>query len=257
MPPWPNIITAITLALLVVVSMPLTLGFAILAWYWLFEAAASILAIAGVFKVASGLGAPRWIGVALAAPAIVWALNRLSDMTRVAGSLDIFFVFNLASALALFSAGAAALSLVEMISNGKVFYRVGYGILAVAALIAVNALFAHEIGWDFTNNALYRASTLALRALADVVIYGAIIIASIIIRRKHNLEYWISVTLCSISIFFMYTTISALLQVSFAGQGDGLAFWLRPVILLVGGAAVWRMGSILCVQRHPDQPLPT
>jgi hypothetical protein len=28
-------------------------------------------------------------------------------------------------------------------------------------------------------------------------------------------------------------------------RGDGPLFWLEPVVMLVGGAPVWRMGSLL------------
>src|ERR1700690_1240868 len=75
MPPRSYLITAVVLAGLVAVSVPLTLGFSIILWYGLFAAAACVLAVAGAFKVAAGLRAPPWIGVALASPGLVWAAN--------------------------------------------------------------------------------------------------------------------------------------------------------------------------------------
>jgi hypothetical protein len=41
-------------------------------------------------------------------------------------------------------------------------------------------------------------------------------------------------------------------MINLATQGDGLAFWLEPVVMLVGGGAVWRMGSILRTQALPQ-----
>jgi hypothetical protein len=38
------------------------------------------------------------------------------------------------------------------------------------------------------------------------------------------------------------------------GHRHGLMFWLEPVIMLVGGAAVWRMGSVLRVQDASQGP---
>jgi len=47
MPPLSYMVTAVVLAVLVAVSFPLTMGFSIVFWYWLFAAAACILAILG------------------------------------------------------------------------------------------------------------------------------------------------------------------------------------------------------------------
>jgi hypothetical protein len=32
----------------------------------------------------------------------------------------------------------------------------------------------------------------------------------------------------------------------------GLMFWLQPVLMLVGAAAVWRMGSVLLAQARQE-----
>jgi hypothetical protein len=39
------------------------------------------------------------------------------------------------------------------------------------------------------------------------------------------------------------------------GSGEGLMF-LQPAVMLIGGAAVWRMGSLLRAPSAPQLPLP-
>jgi hypothetical protein len=133
-PPRSYIITAAILVVLVFISLPLTMGFSILLWYWLFAAAACILAVAGAFKVTNGLGAPLWIAIALASPGFVWAVNKLYEMPFLPspGSAITFYV---AAFMALLAAGVGALRLIEMMSRSHTAFRVGYGILAAAALI--------------------------------------------------------------------------------------------------------------------------
>ena len=66
MPPRSYMIAAVVLGGLVGTSFFLKLGFSITVWSWMFSIAACILGVAGAFSVAAGLGAPRWVGFALA-----------------------------------------------------------------------------------------------------------------------------------------------------------------------------------------------
>ena len=81
MPPPSYVVTAVVLGVLVAVSFPLTMGFSIILWYWLFLVAAFVLVTGGVFKIAYGLHASPWIAVALVSPGFVWAAHSLLGLT--------------------------------------------------------------------------------------------------------------------------------------------------------------------------------
>jgi hypothetical protein len=254
MPPRSYIITAVVLAVLVAASFPLTLGYSIILWYWLFAAAACILAVAGVIKVANGLRAPLWTGFALAAPGFVWAANKLYEMPFQLSPASAT-TFNVAAFMALLAAGAGALRLIEMMSRPRAAFRVGYGILAAAALIVGVGLAARAMGWNFTTSALYVAAARALSISAALVKYGAFIGAAVLISLRRNIEHWAGAAISLISAYLLYKAISPMFLVSILGRGDGLMFWLQPVLMLVGGTAVWRMGSVLRAQAIPERPM--
>jgi hypothetical protein len=48
----------------------------------------------------------------------------------------------------------------------------------------------------------------------------------------------------------IYQTMKPLLVAGLAGD---MMFWLLPVLMLVGSAAVWRMGSVLRAQARPER----
>jgi hypothetical protein len=254
MPPRSYIITAVALAALVAISFPLTLGFSIILWYWSFAAAACILAVAGAFKIASGLGAPPWIGVALASPGFVWAANKVFEMISNGIHPVIWIGFGVAGRLALLAAAAGALRLVETMSRPPAALRVGYALLAASALLLGVGLIAYSMGWTFTKNALYATSARAVGVAAILVEYGAFIGAAVLITMRRDIERWTGAAISLISAYMLYKAITPMFLVKIPGYGgDGPLFWMEPVVMLVGGAAVWRMGSVLRAQAHSER----
>jgi hypothetical protein len=228
----------------------------------LFAAAACILAVAGVFKIAHGLHAPPWIGVALASPGFVWAADNLYEMMSSVPRLGVFSAFNSAAHMALLAAAAGALRLAEMISRPREAFRVGYGLLAASMLPLGVGLFAHATGWVSTNNALYATAARALAVSAALIAYGAFIGAGVLISLRRNIERWTAAAISLISAYMLCRALSPMFLDYLPGRGDGLVFWLQPVVMLVGGAALWRMGTVLRAQALPEpsvpgQPLPS
>jgi hypothetical protein len=244
MPPLSYVITALVLAALVAASIPMTLGYSIILWYWAFEGAACILAIVGVIKITSGLRAPLWTGIALAAPAFVWAANKLYEMPFLP-SRGVAIGFNVAAFFALLVAAVGALRLIEMISRPRAAFRYGYGVLAASALLTVVGLVAYLMGWSFTRSALYITPARVVAVSSMLLKYGAFIGAAVLISLRRNIEVWAAAVISLISVYFLYEAISAMFFPIIPGRGDGLLFWSQPVVVLIGGAAVWRMGSIL------------
>lgn len=243
MPPRSYIFTAAILVVLVFISLPFTMGFSILLWYWLFAAAACILAVAGAFKVTNGLGAPLWIAIALASPGFVWAVNKLYE-TPFLPSPGSAITFYVAAFMALLAAGVGALRLIEMMSRSHTAFRVGYGILAAAALIMGVGLVARAMGWSFTTGALYLSTSRALAFSAALVKYSAFIGAAMLITLRRDIERWTGIAISLVSAFMLYRALRPLFVVDHLGSGEGLMF-LQPALMLIGGAAVWRMGSLL------------
>jgi hypothetical protein len=237
-------VTAVVLAVLVAVSFPLTMGFSIVFWYWLFAAAACILAIGGVIKIAYGLRASPWIGVALASPGFVWAANSLLGLiSHVPAPLS--RTLSVAEFAAGLAAAVGALRLVETMLRPHAAFRVGYGVLAASALLIGVSLVASAIGLSFTRSAPYVTSARAVHVAAALVKYGAFIGAAVLITLRRDVEPWAAAAISLISAYMM----RAMFVVEFPG---GLMFWLQPVLMLVGAAAVWRMGSVLLAQARQE-----
>jgi len=251
MPPLSYIITAVVLAAGVAVSIPPTLGFSILLWYWLFAAAGCILVVAGAFKVAAGLSAPLWIGIALASPALVWAaFTGVHEMTSYGYSPAISLTFGLATRFAHLAAAAGALKLVETLSGPHAAFRIGYWVLAAAALLVGISFLTYAMGLNFTKYALYATTAWAVTIAATLVKYGAVIGAAVLITMRRDIERWTAVVISLIGAYMLYKALWPLFPVP--GQPEGLMFWLWPVVMFVGGAAVWRMGSVLRGQVLPE-----
>jgi putative Mn2+ efflux pump MntP len=245
MPPRPYLITAVVVAVLVAASLPLTLGFSIIVWRWLFAAAACILVVVGAFRVAHGLRAPRWIGVALALPGLLWAANTLRLMSPEPPSLSWLIMSSAATQLAFLAAAAGALKLVETMSRPHAAFRFGYGLLAVCAFVVGIGLVASLMGWSFTKNALFATSVRALRFAAILVGYGAFIGTAVLVTMRRDIEVWAGAIISLIGIHILYDSIRLMFVVELRGD---LMFWVQPVIMLIGGAAVWRIGSVLNAQ---------
>ena len=248
MPPQSYVTTALVLGVLVVLSVPLTLGFALIFWYWLFAAAACILIVGGVIQIALGLHAAPWIGVCLASPGILWAAGRLMGMmSHVPATVSL--ALHMAFSLSLLAAGAGALRLVETMSAPRAAFRVGYGLLALSALLVSVGLIAHTMGWTFTAKAPYATSAWAVGIAAALVTYGAFIAAAALITVRRDIEVWAGGTIGLISAALFYVTLMSIIGV----VPDGGLFWLLPIPMLVGGAALWRMGSVLRSQARVAQ----
>jgi hypothetical protein len=254
MPPRSYVITAVVLAALVAISFPLTLGFSIILWYWLFAAAACILAVAGAFKIASGLGAPPWIGLALASPGLVWAANKVFELISNGIHPVIWTSFDMAARLALLAAAAGALRLVEMMSRPPAVFRVGYALLAASAVLLGVGWTTYDMGWIYPKPALYAISAVGIAAL--LVGYGAFIGAAVLITMRRDIERWTGAAISLVTAYVLYKAITPMFLVEIPGyRGDGPLFWLEPVVMFVGGAAVWRIGSVLRAQAHSERPV--
>jgi hypothetical protein len=262
MPPRSYIITAVVLVVLVAASLPPTMGYSILLWYWLFAAAACILAVVGVFRVINGLHAPLWIGVALALPGFAWAANRLYEMTSSVPDLGIYYTLRVAAYIALPAAAIGALRLVEMMSTPHALLRVGYGVLAVSVLLVGVESVAYATGSTFTNNALYATFARAVQVAATFVTYGAFFGAAVLITLRRNIERWTGAAISLISAYMLYKYVSSMFLISAYIRSRTIsplllineaAVWFEPLFMLVGAAAIWRMGSVLRARALPER----
>ena len=244
MPPLSYIITAVVLAALVIASFPLTMGFSIILWYWLFAAAACLLASAGAFLIARGLQAPLWIGIGLASPGLVWAADHLHQLTSQL-NIGAHTAFRIAAHFALLASAACALRLAEMVSRPHIAVRIGYGVLAAAAIPACLNLLASAMGWTLTHNAAYQTAVRAVAIAAIPVKYGAFIAAAALIALRRDVERWTGLVIGLVGAYMIYNALRPLFAVTRFGYDVGLTFWLQPVIMLIAGAAVWRLGSLL------------
>jgi hypothetical protein len=249
MPPRSYVVTAVVLVVLVAVSIPLTMGFSVILWRPLFMAAACILGAAGAFRIVLGLRAPLWIGVVLALPGIFWLVDSLVTLTiNTSAFMAWFKVFNLANQLALLLAATGAMQLMELVSTPHPAFRVAYGLLAASALLFLYSLMAQSIGWGFARDGLVVASIRSLHFAAILVAYGAFVGAALLIVTRLDIELWTGAVIGLIGVYMSYEIIRPMLAAGL--RGDSM-FWLLPILLLAGAAAVWRIGSTLHAHAGP------
>ena len=70
---------------------------------------------------------------------------------------------------------------------------------------------------------------------------------------RRDVERWIGAVISLVSAYMLYKAVSSIVLLSFPDQGHGPMFWLQPVAMFVGGAAVWRMGSVLRERSFPEK----
>jgi hypothetical protein len=253
MPPRSYIIAVVVLGALVAVSFFLTLGFSMTIWSWLFAIAACILGVAGAFKVSDGLRAPRWIGVALASPGLVWAVGNLREWIGQPIPASSMRYDVVAAYVAVLAAGAGALRLMEMMSRSHAALRVGYALLAVTLLLIGVVQIAFAMGWTFISNPLYTIPSRAVFVASTFVKYGAFIGAAVLITMRRDVERWTAAVISLISAYMLYKSVYSIVLLRSLDLGQGLMFLLQPVAMFVGGAAVWHMGSVLREQSLPER----
>jgi hypothetical protein len=76
-----------------------------------------------------------------------------------------------------------------------------------------------------------------------------------LITLRRDIERWTGIAISLVSAFMLYRALRPLFVVDHFGSGEGLMF-LQPAVMLIGGAAIWRMGSLLRAPSAPQLPLP-
>ena len=254
MPPRSYVVTAVVLAALVAVSLPVTMGFSIILWFWSFAAAACLLGVMGALRVVHGLHAPPWTAVVLALPGAVWTAAKLYDLYHTSPHLNLYYTFTFAGYAAFLAAAFGALRLMETVSTPHAAFRIGYGILAAHGVVLGLGSLSFATGWTFTGNPLYETPARAVGFAAMLVEYGAFIAATVLITARRSIEHW---TAAAIILILLYKAAGQFFMINLATQADELAFWFEPVVMFVGGAAVWRMGSVLRSQTLPRAAVQT
>jgi hypothetical protein len=217
------LITAVALAVLVAVSSPLTFGFSIIVWRWLFAAAACVLLVIGAVRVVHGLRSPRWIGIVFALPGLLWAANSLAMMSPVhSATWSIMSAW--AAQLAFLAAGGGALRLAETMSRPHAAFRIGYALLAAYACVVGVGLVAYPIGLNFTKYPLYATSARALSVAAAFVEYGAFIAAAVLVTMRRDIEVWAGAVISVIGLYMLYHIVRPMFILEL--RGDTM-FWLQ------------------------------
>jgi hypothetical protein len=135
--------------------------------------------------------------------------------------------------------------LAETLTGRRTTYRVGYWILAIAALTTCLNWLARPMGWMFIQHFDYAILAMAANTAAIFVKYGAFIGAAMLVVTRRGIERWTGIAIGLISAYLLYRDLRPLFVDDGFTYNVGLTFWLWPGVMLVGGAAIWRMGSLL------------
>ncbi|MEO6842293.1 MAG: hypothetical protein ABI192_16215 [Bradyrhizobium sp.] len=253
MPPRSYVIIAIVLAALVAGGFPDKFGFSISRWYQWFDVITCLVAVPGAFRIARGLHTRFWVGIALASPGLVCGAINLYGLTNRINR-PVSGAFNEVADLAVLAAAAAAIHLAETLSARRTAFRVGYWILVIAALTTCLGWLGRPMGWIFTQDFLFALVEGTANTAAIFVKYGAFIGAAMLIVTRRDIERWTGIVIGLTSAYLLYRDLRPLFVDDGFTYYVGWTFWAWPGAMLVGGAAVWRMGSLLHaspVQAHP------
>jgi hypothetical protein len=261
MPPFSYIVIAMVLAGLVAVSLALTQMYAIFLWYWIFAAAGCVFAVIGAFRILYGLGTSIWIGLALASPALFWAFEQIIALrASSANYIAILNYIRLGAFLATTIATIACVRLIEKVSFTNVFVRIAYGVLALGLALTSLGIVQTSLGATWYRNAAYMEFVRWVSWPILVTKYGVLIVAPIILAIRRNLEIWTLIPIVGIALLETYNATVIYFPSSWTVSASspaiqGIWFWLKPVVFFIGGAAVWRMGSVLLSQRREQKVL--
>ena len=243
MPPWSYIVTALVLCALLVLSFPLTLGFSIIAFYWLFQAAAWLLAAVGLARVSRNLPTPLWVIVALETPLVVKGVEQLVDLRPITPA--VVFALRLSSSLALSASAMGAIFLAGSLADRRRLAALTCALLAIHAAILAIPYALYFIGSSPLRFKAIGAVLSATDLLFFTIILGGFATAALLLAIRRELEAWIPVAICSVCLFQ---------EVSRIQQGgrlpSELSMWLTPVFFLIGGAAIFRAGSMLAAYKR-------
>jgi hypothetical protein len=247
MPPLPYISIAIVLAALVVSGEVDRLGYSVSLWYDLFYVTVGLLIVPGAIRIARGLRARFWVGIALASPGLVFGAINLYNLYELPNRLyrPIPSAIYEVAYLALLAAAAAAIHLAEKITGRRTAYRVAHWILAIAAITTCLNSLAVPMGWQLTGYFGYPLLAWAANIAAIFVKYGAFIAAAMLVVSRRDVERWTGIVISLISAYLLYRGLRPLFVDDRFAYNVGLTFWVWPGVMLVGAAAVWRMGALL------------
>lgn len=143
--------------------------------------------------------------------------------------------------LSLIAAGAAALRLVEHSRGSHPAFKAGYAVLAAAAVLNCFQLAGYVLGMDLVVSPGYVLLIRIIAAPVMLVQYAAFAAAAITVAEKYRVERWTVAVICLICIV---KALQALNSIMFPfGRYTEMFFWFEPLVLLVGGLAVWRMST--------------
>lgn len=257
MPPLSYIGVAILIVMLVEGGAAEMLPLVVYQWRALFLAVPCLLSVPGAYRISSGLGARVWVGLALVSPALAFAAIGVYQL--VARPLTpVPAGFGAVAHVAVLAAAAAAIQLVQKLSQARRTLCVYYVILAIAALTTTIDGLGRQMKWMFTEQQIfYSLLSWAANTAAIFVTCGAFIAASWLIVTRRGVERWTGIVISLITAYFFYKDVRPLFVHDDGRMGLqlGLAFWAWPGAMLIGAAALWRMGALLNTLPAPTHAL--
>jgi hypothetical protein len=247
LPPDRYVYIALALVGLFILSFKATMGFSIILFYVLFLAAASLLALGGIFRCGIALGAPKWVTFGLMSPLLVEIVGFLT--LRWGGSgLQLYRLMALIGPACRVASGVAAVRIIEI-----VYMR---SRLTVAAYLILAALFVVDVARNLPVASLSEtlrnfagASWYHVVSVVDAGVYGAIFAsAALVVFTFREIEFWIVVAIGAVGLEQVAYVALIPGPAPFALGGmqlTGILIWLKPVFLLIGAAALWRAGAML------------
>jgi hypothetical protein len=257
MPPFSYIGVAILVVALVVGGATEKIPLVIYQWRALFLAVPCLLAVPGAYRIASGVGARLGAGLALVSPALAFATIGLYQLAS-GPFKPVPAAFGAVAHVAVLAAAAAAIHLVQKLSQPRPVFRVCYVILAVAAFTTALDGLDQQMRWRFVEQQLlYSLLSWAANTAAIAVTCGAFIAASWLIVTRRGVECWTAIVISLITAYFLYSDVRPLFvrDDGWMRLQLGFAFWAWPGAMLLGAAALWRIGALLHAMPAPTQVL--
>lgn len=248
--PWSYVIIGLVFTTLVVVLLPMTMGFIIIPVALFLVIAAFIAVIFGAWKTVMALGSELWIGVVLTLHILLDAFNFATTAifapifaSTIGFIRGYHLVLSIVSPFLTFLCVSAVWRLADLtvqhLSASEKSAPMMRKLAFITAAFCATAIF--NLMGIFTHNNMVTFGFLAITVSVGIVVSIWRMVLAV------SKEVWIGLFVTLGMSFWVYSSAYSLLGTARHRLIDALVIWGQPVVMALSAAALWRLAGLVKV----------